>query len=218
MRRPACILAALALASPAPAMAAAAGDQASEVLLERDYYLPFDLAAEPEGNRLPQVRVPRQSRDLERMLAAARDRSRPFKVAIVGSEVDLGASPELLEEPPQRYANVLYDEISPVLSKTEASVLVATPRGVAVAGPQATAAAKSALADLPLGADPSAARLTRAAADGVRAVAEANGHPLPQSGDGENDGVPWALVAAIALALLGGAALALRWRISRASA
>jgi hypothetical protein len=216
---PAALLPALAAALLVPAAAGAGADPPSDVLLENDYYLPYALGSVPdEAGRLSPVRVPAEARQLEQALAAALDRGRPFRVAVVGSEIDLGAVPEMFDGPPQKYATFLYDEISPVLAKTEASVVVATPRGVAVAGPQASPAAEAALARMRVSADPSPRVLTRAAVDGVRAVAAANGHPLPESEGNGDGGTPWLLIGALGLVVLGAGALALRLRLSPPSA
>lgn len=203
----------LALALVIPASALAGADPPSDILLKDDYYLPYALT----GDDLSPVKVPAQARELEQALAAARDRKRAFKVAVIGSEVDLGGVPELFTGPPQRYADFLYGEIGPALVKTDATLLVVTPRGAAVAGPQATDAARSALAGRRIPADPSPAVLAQAAVDGVRAVAAANGHPLPSGAAGEDDGGPWWMLGVLAFALLAAGALALRLRVSRPS-
>ncbi len=207
----------LALAFPMSAAAQTAPDTASGVLVERDYFLPYDL--EGGGDSLSSVRVPAASAGLERVLAQAQDRRRPFKVAVIGSEVDLGAVPDLIDRPPQRYAELLYKELAPVAARTEASVLVAMPRGVAVAGPQATAAARAAVKDVRVADGASPAALTTAAAEGIRAVSEANGHPLPGDEEGDDGGDWWlrALGGATVLLLIG-IAFAMRRRADSGSA
>ena len=112
-------------------------------------------------------------------------------MAIVASEVDLGAVPEMFAGPPQRYAAFLYEEIAPVLAKTEASVVVATPRGVGVAGPQATARGALRGGAVRLARDPSPAQLGAAAVDGVHAVAAANGHRSASGAPAKTAAEPW---------------------------
>ncbi len=84
----------------APAAARADGDPASDVLLLQDAYLPyFPAPAKPLGQTL------------QRLLDQVRKGGYPIKVALIQSQGDLGAYPELFDKPGP-YAKLLASEIA----------------------------------------------------------------------------------------------------------
>jgi len=196
----------MALACAAPPAALADADPPSDILLGQDSYLPYFSGARSSGGRLAGL------------LAAARSRGHPFKVAVIASPTDLGGIPALFGKP-SRYATFLAGEIRPFLPARRATLVVVMPQGIGVAGADATAAGNAAAARIgrPGRSDP--ALLTGIAIHSVRAVAAANGQPLPRvvaplGGGGDTTG-RWALVAVLLVALAGGGGLAVVLRSRR---
>jgi hypothetical protein len=75
-----------------PASARADGDPASDYLLVRDVFLPFQVTIEPSATE-----------GLDREIRATKARGFPIKVALIAHPYDLGAVPQLYGEP-QQYA------------------------------------------------------------------------------------------------------------------
>jgi hypothetical protein len=82
----------------APA-ARANGDPASDFLLTRDTFIPFDAGITES-----------QTEQLDAIVAEAKKRGFTIKVALIASEVDLGAVPSLWRKP-ETYARFLGQEI-----------------------------------------------------------------------------------------------------------
>lgn len=90
----------LAIAVAAPvAPARADGDPASDVLVQRDLFLPYAPATQP-----------RLSRALTRLLGRVRAKGFPMKVAVIGTPSDLGSYGTLFNGP-QAYADLLAREL-----------------------------------------------------------------------------------------------------------
>ncbi len=197
---PSSVWVALVLACAAPAAALADADPPSDILPGHDAYLPYSASQASSG------------RQLTGLLAAARKRGEPFKVAVIASAADLGGIPALFGKP-GRYATFLAGEIRPFLPPKRATLVVVMPQGPGMFGAGATPAGKAALSRI-RGPD-----LSAVAVRAVRAVSAANGRPLPRVvAPGQNAGDTtgrWALVVILLLALGGGSALALALRARR---
>jgi hypothetical protein len=203
---------ALALACAAPPVALADADPPSDILPGQDSYLPYSSGSSSlrsSGARLAGL------------LAAARRRGHPFKVAVIASPTDLGGIPALFGKP-RRYATFLAGEIRPFLPARRATLVIVMPQGIALAGADATASGTAAAARIgrPGGSD--AALLTEIAQRVIRAVSAANDQPLPRvvapAGGGGGTTGRWVLVAVLLMALTGGGALALVLRSRRPGA
>ena len=190
------LLAALA----SPAAAEANGDPASDVLLMQDAFFPYA------------PKVPQGVQDgLTQTLERSREAGFPLKVAVIASKNDLGAIPQFFGAP-QPYAEHLESEIG--LGKPKPLLVVMpTGFGVAEAGPDA----RKALEDLDLPDGDSGDSLGRSAIDATRALAEAQGKPLPapklpppvDEGGGTS---PIVYLVPVILLALGGGLAALRAR------
>jgi hypothetical protein len=101
----------------APAAARADGDPASDVLIGQDVFYPYPPNEAGDGVR----------RALDGMVARAKARGYPVKIALIAARGDLGAYPNLLDEP-DKYAALLTTEIS---FNTTPRVLVVLPGGLA---------------------------------------------------------------------------------------
>ena len=158
MRRATALLT-VAAALLAPAAARADGDPASDVLLLQDAYLPY----------FPQPAKP-LSQTLERLLAQVRKAGYPMKVALIQSQGDLGAYPELFGKPAP-YAKLLESEIT--FKVKTPHLLVVMPAGLA--GRNLTAKGDAALTGIAVDTGAKSDGLVRAALDAVAKVATANG-------------------------------------------
>jgi hypothetical protein len=116
MRCAAALLLAVALLA-APAVAHADGDPASDVLIGQDVFYPYPPNEVGDGVQ----------RALDGMVAKAKATGYPVKIALIAARGDLGAYPDLLEEP-DKYAALLTAEIS---FNTTPRVLVVLPGGLA---------------------------------------------------------------------------------------
>ena len=197
----ACLLAVML----APAVAAADGDPASDVLLGENAFYPYS----------PAVSTALQ-RTLNGETAAAARAHFPIKVALIASPTDLGVVPNLFDQP-QKYADFLDQEIS---FEGKRSLLVVMPSGYGVQGlsPSATLAAAS----LTKPAGRNSNDLARAAITAVPKLAAAAGHPikdLPSASSARpGNGSTTLIVAILALGAVGTAAalIAIRRRQERA--
>lgn len=155
-RRMAIALAAVLLATPAPA--AADGDPASDVLTQQDAFFPYTTQTS-DG----------LARALLALTAATRKAGWPIKVAIIAAPNDLGAVGSLFTNP-QRYADMLAREIG------APRLLVVTPQGFG--GQRLGAGVDRALADLgSVSADGDA--LARQALTAVARLAQEDHHGVP---------------------------------------
>jgi hypothetical protein len=152
----ACVAAALSLACAARAD----GDPASDVLVAESVFLPTDVPA-----------TTAQRAALDQILQALRARGLPVKVALIGSQYDLG-SVAVLWRQPDRYARFLGTELA-LLYKGR--LLVVMPDGIGVSrGGKSVPADEAAVAS----AHPQGG-LVPAAVTALRLLARAHGVTLP---------------------------------------
>lgn len=191
------LLAASVLASPARGD----GDPASDVLASQPLFLPQDA-------RIP----PAQQAQLSALLASARARGYPMRVAIIASASDLGSVTPLWRQP-QNYARFLGQELSMTF---HGPLLVVMPNGYGRYGPDAGAASLAHLA-VP------GVRLGDATISAVQRLAAAAGHPLPlpaataPTTGGSTDPVPWLVLATGAVLIAAAWTASLRARPLHAS-
>ena len=156
----AALLALTAVSATAPA-ALGDADPPSDVLLLQDVYYPYQP---PVADRL--------RRTLDGLVAQSQKAGYPVKVAMVQSQVDLGAIPQLFGRPAD-YAPFLGREIA---FKTKAPLLVIMPAGIATNN----VSAKAQQATQPVKIDQSQKSngLVAAAIQAVPKMATASGHPV----------------------------------------
>ena len=165
MRRHTLLAVVLLLALPPGARAD--GDPASDVLPTQDIFFPY----------APPIAAPLRTA-LVRVVKQAGAAGYPLKVALIESGGDLGAYPQMFNQP-QRYANLLASELptNPHGSiRTRPHLLVVMPVGFG--GDNLGDKVDSALG--PVKIDPSAQSdgLARAAIEAVARLATANGHEV----------------------------------------
>jgi hypothetical protein len=198
MRRLLTTVAVLASLAAAPA-ARANGDPAADVLLTQDAFFPYR----------PEVPKPVQAGLLD-TLELARKEGFPLKVAIVASQDDLGAIPQFFGSP-QPYADHLQTEIA--FDKPR-PLLVVMPTGFGVAA--VSGKPLEVLEDVDTPDEESGDSLGRTAIEATRALAEAQGKPLPAPdlppAEDEGGTSPIVYFVPIILLALGGALAALRAR------
>jgi hypothetical protein len=165
---------ALACAACVAAPAASAdGDPASDFLLTRDTFLPFDANIPKE-----------QTEQLDAIVAEAKQRGFRIKVALIASEVDLGAVPSLWRKP-ETYARFLGQEIF-FLYKGRLLIVMPNGYGVSRAG-KPLASAQRVVDTLPKPGDGGPA-LATAAIRAVQRLAAQVGVQLeiPKASSGSN--------------------------------
>ena len=159
------IIALLVLAPPAHAN----GDPASDVLLSQDHFLPY----------APEVQD-RLATALEDVLEDADAAGYPMKVALIASERDLGAYPQLFNQP-QEYADLLTQNLALLNPHGDAvknaHVLVVMPGGFG--GNNLGEAVDDALGPITIQSEASSDGLAKAAVEAVARVATVNGHKVP---------------------------------------
>jgi hypothetical protein len=234
------LVVAVGLPGPAVPAARADGDPASDILLYQDAYLPY-------GQVLPA----RIQANVQQVAANANAAGFPLRVAVLGSENDMGAVVAMYGKP-QQYARFLHGEFvsgpgayrrhaaSAARARSgaagrasAAALLVVMPNGYGVAGP-VPAGARQAIEATRIDARDGLS-LGEAAVKGVAKLAQQSGHridvpvdPLaeaaspdtgsptkravPPAARRSTSGAPWAILAAIAAALLLGAGFLLFWR------
>ena len=176
-----------------PARARADGDPASDYLLVRDVFYPYQVAIDPETRQ-----------GLEAAVRAAAAHDFKIRVALIAHDYDLGAVPQLFAKP-QPYAEFLGQELAFVYP---GRLLVAMPNGYGYArGGKPDPELAAALSSLPPpGQDGN--ELVSGAAAAIGRLAEEAGHPLPESVVTDtNSGSDRTLVLAGAAALVGALAL-----------
>jgi hypothetical protein len=151
-------LAALAAAAPA---ALADADPPSDVLLLQSVYYPYQP---PVSDKL--------RRTLDSVVAQAKKAGYPVKVAMVASQVDLGAIPQLFGRPAE-YAPFLGREIA---FKSKDPLLVIMPAGIATYN--VSAKAQQAIQGIKVDASKQSDGLVAAAIEAVPKMATASGHPV----------------------------------------
>jgi hypothetical protein len=184
--------AALVLAAGLPALAAPAaqadGDPASDILLYQNAYLPY-------GQVLPA----RIQENVQQVAANANGAGFPLRVAVLGSEDDMGAVVAMYGKPKQ-YARFLHGEFvagpaaytrhanSATRARSgaagraaQAALLVVMPNGYGVAGPVPTGAVR-AVESTPVDARDGLS-LGEAAVKGVAKLAQASGHRIEVPAD-----------------------------------
>ena len=204
--RRATALLALAGALWAPALAHADGDPASDVLLQRDVYVPY----------FPAPKKPLVA-ELQRKLAEARRAGYPIKVAMIQTQGDLGAYPELFGQT-DKYARLLEREI--VFKVKRPHLVIVMPQGLAGRnlGPKGDAVLRAIKVDAAKKSD----GLVAAATQAVDQLAAASGHPLKNtstktsSGGGGSDHTLLYVLAGV-IVLLGLALIAVSIRARRTS-
>jgi hypothetical protein len=185
---------ALACAACAAAPAARAdGDPASDFLLARDTFVPFDAGISEA-----------QTEQLDTIVAEAKKRGFTIKVALIASEVDLGAVPSLWRKP-ETYARFLGQELF-FLYKGRLLIVMPNGYGVSRAG-KPLASAQRVVDTLPKPGDGGPA-LAAAAVRAVQRLAAQDGVRLeiPKASSGGNtahDRVMLAVIAAAIVALFG---------------
>jgi hypothetical protein len=153
------VVAAALLLPAAPALGDA--DPPSDVLLVQDVYYPYFPA--PSRPAVAQ---------LDALVATARRRGFPLKVALIATRADLGSVPGMFQQP-DRYVKFLDQEIS--FNRTE-PLLVVMAGAYAVAGLPAKAA--QAVRDLPA-TGTSGDELAGGAVLAIPKLAAATGHDVP---------------------------------------
>jgi hypothetical protein len=162
MRPAAALVLAVALLA-APTAARADGDPASDVLIGQDVFYPYP--PNEVGNGV--------QRALDGMVAKAKAKGYPVKIALIAGRGDLGAYPELLDQP-DKYVAVLTAEIS---FNTTPRVLVVFPGSVA--GRNLGPRADGALRDLRPAAGSGGEGAARTAMVALSRLTAAAGHPVP---------------------------------------
>jgi hypothetical protein len=164
------LVCAACMAAPA---ARADGDPASDFLLTRDTFLPFDANISKE-----------QTEQLDAIVAEAKDSGFRIKVALIASEIDLGAVPSLWRKP-ETYARFLGQEIF-FLYKGRLLIVMPNGYGVSRAG-KPLASAQRVVDKLPKPGDGGPA-LATAAIRAVQRLAAQVGVQLeiPKASSGSN--------------------------------
>lgn len=196
------VLVAVAVALPT-GIARADGDPASDILLGSSVFYPYQPAVSASLQR-----------SLTAEAAAAKRGGFPIKIALIDSAVDLGAIPELFDQP-QKYAEFLDQEIVFIY---KGPLLVVMPTGYGIT--RVAPAVAGIVATLAKPAGRRSDDLARAALTAVPKLAAAAGHAFRPSADTASGvsagggGSSAIVVVALALAAVAaaGTVLALRWR------
>jgi hypothetical protein len=197
---------ALVFAACAAAPAARAdGDPASDFLLARDTFIPFDANISKE-----------QTEQLDAIVADAKKRGFTIKVALISSEVDLGAVPSLWRKP-ETYARFLGQEL---FFLYKGKLLIAMPNGYGVSRAGKPLASGQRVVDaLPKPGDGGPA-LATAAIRAVQRLAAQSGVQLqiPKASSGDNathDRIVLGAIAGGLIALFAAGFAARRLLVSR---
>jgi len=200
--RIAVLLVALAAAALAPGAARADGDPASDYLITMPIYFPYDAKFSPQLEA-----------QLIGVVADAKKKGFPIKVALIPDAYDLG-SVGVLWKRPKQYAKFLGEEDAPFFRQR---LLVVMPNGFGFYRPGADPAPENAtLAKIAIA--PGQDGLVRAAIDGVTALAAADGvtvtagHVATQAQRNSHDRVVIVVAVVLALALGAVARVLLRRR------
>src|SRR3712207_1066609 len=149
-------------------MARADGDPASDILLTDDIFFPY---SPPVSERLKTA--------LEKVVRDARRAGYPMKVALINTEADLGAYPQLFNQPAQ-YSELLSRELSTLNPHgdpvKDPHLLIVMPVGFG--GDNLGEGVDRALAPIEIDAEGGSDALAQAAMAAVARIATENGHPI----------------------------------------
>jgi hypothetical protein len=149
-------------------VARADGDPASDVLLTQDVFFPY----------APQV-SDRLKTGLERVLKQAKNAGYPMKVALVNTEADLGAYPQLFNQP-SKYTDLLSRELATLNPHGDplkaVHLLIVMPGGFG--GSNLGDGVDRALAPVKIRPDGGSDALAQAAMAAVARIATSNGHKV----------------------------------------
>jgi hypothetical protein len=181
------LTAALLLALVAAPGAAANGDPPSDVLPFEDVYLPADPPSQAAGDALRST------------VRRAREAGYPIKVAVIGAEIDLGPYARAFRQP-QQYANYLVSELPRHSADTQgARILVVTPVGAGIAGPDFSGAERRAARTIQVSTSSTPDQLANATKATVERMADAAGKPIGGGGSGGSGG---GVIAAVLIGVL----------------
>jgi hypothetical protein len=159
---------ALAVLAILAAQARANGDPASDVLLTQDVFLPYAPPVQPQLKTA-----------LDKVLKDARQAGFPLKIALILTPNDLGAYPDLFNQP-QKYADVLSRELSTLNPHGDAldavHVLTVMPGGFG--GNNLGDRVDEALQPITIQGDAQSDGLAKAAIEAVARLATVNGHEV----------------------------------------
>jgi hypothetical protein len=196
------LVCAAGVAAPA---AHADGDPASDFLLARDTFVPFDANISKA-----------QTEQLDAIVAEAKERGFRIKVALIASEVDLGAVPSLWRKP-ETYARFLGQELF-FLYKGRLLIVMPNGYGVSRAGKPLTSAQRV-VDRLPKPGDGGPALATAAIRAVQRLAAQAGVQlEIPKATSGNkstHDRIVLAAIAAAIVALIGAGFAARRLLVRR---
>ena len=180
-------------------IALADGDPASDYLITQPVFLPFDAKVSAA-----------RAESLTGLLAAAREKGFPLKVAVIAGRFDLGSVPSLFGKP-QQYASFLGQE-DYYYFKDE--LLVVMPQGFGLYKRGGLPPGdRAAVAALPAPAGSSGDELAAAAERAVRALASRRGLALPAAAAAPGSSSRWRDRAVILAGALVLAALAFVLRL-----
>lgn len=205
MHRLLCALVAVTALASTPA-ALAHGDPASDALVQEDVFFPYD----------PPTNEPFRTALVD-LLKEARSIGFPVKVALIQSAGDLGAFPQMFNDP-QTYADLLYNKLpveqkaQPGVASEQLRLLVIMPAGFG--GQNLGAGVDRALAPVKINTEEASDGLARAALRGIPRLARQAGFPLktpaaagaPAVAGGQDDGPgppPLVFIAPLLLVLVG---------------
>jgi hypothetical protein len=187
-----------AFVAGAVGIASADIDPASDVLLQQDFYVPYQPPVCTE-----------EKAALEAATGKAKAAGYQLKVAVIASRTDLGGAPEFFGEPIP-YAKFLGEELAVFgphgQAKSRVHLITVMPQGWGLyqVDPRANGVVQA--VKIPSGADSSA--LARAAIRAVPKIATAAGHPTPAvrtpSGCSHRSGPPVLVFMAPFLLVVGG--------------
>jgi hypothetical protein len=194
---------ALLVAAAAAGLARADGDPASDYLLGQDVFFPFEV-------KVPAAEAAR----LSKLVADAKARGFPIKVALISGPADLGSVTALWQKP-QQYAQFLGQELF-FINKGPLLIVMPNGYGVSQAG-KPLPAARKVLDGLP----PPGADLAATATTAVRKLAAVRGIELPapsgSSGSSRNRDRLMIAAAAAAAAVVVAVVALLRRRRGRSA-
>jgi len=192
----------LALAAAAPG-ALADGDPASDILSAQSVFLPYASASKAASARLKGA------------AAKAKAAGYDVKVAVIESEIDLGAIPQAFNKP-QQYAAFLARELVQLYGpKARVGLLVVMPDGFGIAGRNFSDAERAAVKKVQVSSGAKSEELVSAATAALQDMAAAAGHPIGKTSGTAKKGSSGTLIAIVFGGLLlfaAGMGLALRLR------